>query len=84
MAEFFGEDNAVAEADRTAALELALAAADMDGRFQDYESALEWLDVAEKLNVALPLAYAEKREDWTRLAATGAGADSADRSPRPG
>lgn len=62
----FGEDNAVAEADRTAALELALAAADMDGRFQDYESALEWLDVAEKLNVALPLAYAEKRASWSR------------------
>ena len=69
-----GEEAEVAEADRTAALELALTAADADAGWQDYESALKWLEVAEKLNVTLPPAYAEKREDWTRLAATGAGA----------
>lgn len=79
-----GEEAEVAEADRTAALELAFTAADADAGWQDYESALKWLEVAEKLNVTLPPAYAEKREDWIRLAATGAGADSADRSPRPG
>jgi hypothetical protein len=52
----------------------AFTAADADAGWQDYESALKWLEVAEKLNVTLPPAYAEKREDWTRLAATGAGA----------
>jgi sulfide:quinone oxidoreductase len=61
-----GEDAEVAEADRTAAFELALAGADMDGRWEDYESALKWLDVAEKLNVTLPPPYAEKREAWAR------------------
>jgi sulfide:quinone oxidoreductase len=70
-----GEDAEVAEADRNAALELAMTAADADAGWQDYESALKWLEVVEKLNVTLPPAYAEKREDWTRLGATGAGAD---------
>ena len=60
------EDAGVAEADRTAALELAFSAADADAGWQDYESALKWLEVAEKLNVTLPPAYAEKREEWTR------------------
>jgi sulfide:quinone oxidoreductase len=64
-----GEDAEVAEADRTAALELALAAADMDGRWEDYDSALEWLAVAEKLNVTLPQPYAEKRAAWARALA---------------
>jgi sulfide:quinone oxidoreductase len=62
----FGEDAEVAEADRTAALELAFTAADADARWGDHESALEWLDVAEKLNVTLPPDYARKREKWTR------------------
>jgi sulfide:quinone oxidoreductase len=62
----FGEEAEVAEADRTAALELALTAADADAGWRDYESALKWLGVAEKLNVTLPPVYAKKREDWTR------------------
>jgi sulfide:quinone oxidoreductase len=61
-----GEDAEVAEADRTAALELALTAADADAGWRDHESALKWLEVAEKLNVTLPPAYARKREQWTR------------------
>jgi sulfide:quinone oxidoreductase len=59
-----GEDAEAAEADRTAALELAYSAADADAGWEDYESALKWLEVAEKLNVALPPAYAGKRKEW--------------------
>jgi sulfide:quinone oxidoreductase len=59
-----GEEAEAAEADRTAAFELALTAADADAGWRDYESALKWLEVAEKLNVTLPRAYAEKREQW--------------------
>ena len=64
-----GEEAEVAEADRTAALELAFTAADADAGWRDYESALRWLEVAEKLNVSLPPAYAEKRDEWTRYLA---------------
>jgi sulfide:quinone oxidoreductase len=60
-----GERPEVAEADRTAALELALTAADADAGWEDYDSALKWLEVAEKLNVTLPPGYAEKRQAWT-------------------
>lgn len=58
-----GTDAAHAEA-----LELALAGANADARFGDYAAALRWLDVAEQLNVALPAEYAERREQWKRLA----------------
>jgi sulfide:quinone oxidoreductase len=61
-----GEEAEVAEADRTAALELAFTAADADAGWRDYESALKWLEVAEKLNVTLPPEYAEKRGRWAR------------------
>jgi sulfide:quinone oxidoreductase len=69
-----GEDAEAAEADRTAALELALTAADADAGWEDYESALKWLEVAEKLNVTLPPAYARKREEWSRSLPYVAGA----------
>jgi sulfide:quinone oxidoreductase len=62
--ELLGEDAEAAEADRAAALELAFTAADADADWRDYESALKWLEVAEKLNVTLPPEYAEKREEW--------------------
>jgi sulfide:quinone oxidoreductase len=53
--------------DHEAALELALEAADAAAGWQDPQDALRWLDVAEGLNVALPLEYADKRREWTRL-----------------
>jgi sulfide:quinone oxidoreductase len=62
----FGEEADAAEADRLDALELALAGADADARWEDYESALKWLEVAERLNVTLPPDYARKREQWSR------------------
>ena len=61
-----GEEPEAAEAQRTAALELAYAAADADAGWGDYDSALKWLEVAEKLNVTLPPAYAVKRDEWSR------------------
>jgi sulfide:quinone oxidoreductase len=61
-----GEEAEAAEAQRTAALELAYAAADADAGWGDYDSALKWLEVAEKLNVTLPPAYARKRDEWSR------------------
>jgi sulfide:quinone oxidoreductase len=69
-----GEDADAAEADRTAALELALTAADAGAGWADYESALKWLDVAEKLNVTLPPAYPRKRKEWSRSLRTFQGA----------
>jgi sulfide:quinone oxidoreductase len=59
-----GEGAEVAETDRTAALELAFTAADAEAGWRDFESALKWLEVAEKLNVTLPPAYAAKRDEW--------------------
>jgi sulfide:quinone oxidoreductase len=73
-----GEDAEAAEADRTAALELALTAADADAEWDDYESALKWLEVAEKLNVTLPPDYARKRDEWSRARSRAAGAPPRD------
>jgi sulfide:quinone oxidoreductase len=53
--------------DHAAALELALEAADAAAGWNDPKDALRWLGVAEGLNVALPMGYAEKRREWTRL-----------------
>lgn len=52
------------EIDHLDALELALTAADLDARSSDFEGALRWLDVAERLNVTLPEGYAAKRDRW--------------------
>jgi sulfide:quinone oxidoreductase len=61
-----GSDEAVS-GDHQAALELALQAADAAADWKDPKDALRWLDVAEGLNVALPMEYADKRREWTRL-----------------
>jgi sulfide:quinone oxidoreductase len=52
-----------------AALELALQAADAAAGWDDPRDALRWLRVAEGLNVALPMRYADKRRAWGELAA---------------
>ena len=62
------EDPAAAEADREDAVELALTMADADAGADDYEGALRWLDVVERLNITVPRAYADKRAEWQRLA----------------
>ncbi len=53
-----------AEDEHREALRLALSYADVDAREGDIHNALRWLDVAERLNVTLPLEYVERREDW--------------------
>ena len=58
--------------DHQAALELALEAAEAAAGWNDPQDALRWLGVAEGLNVALPLGYADKRREWTRLTKEGA------------
>lgn len=43
----------------------ALAMADFDGKFRDYDDALEWLTVAEQYG-PLPEEYVVKRRAWLR------------------
>jgi hypothetical protein len=43
---------------------LALDFAEIDARESDYEEALRWLQVAERLNVTLPAEYVQRRDDW--------------------
>jgi sulfide:quinone oxidoreductase len=50
--------------DRSDMVHLALEAADADAEWGDYSSALRWLALAERLTLALPLEYADKRERW--------------------
>jgi sulfide:quinone oxidoreductase len=65
-----GDDAAASQAAHEEALKLALAAADAEAGWGDYETALRWLNVAEQLNVALPAEYVERRSSWH---AAGAG-----------
>lgn len=51
------------------ARELALTIAEADARGGDYRSALDWLDVVERLDGLLPSGYLAKRELWETLAA---------------
>jgi len=66
------KDPEVAEADREDAVELVLKTADADARSEDYDGALRWLDVVEKLNLSVAAAYADKRAEWQRLALSDA------------
>lgn len=59
-----GEDTE-AEADHLDAVGLALTAADADARWGDYEAALRWLHLAEQLDLALPVEYEQKRQQWS-------------------
>jgi sulfide:quinone oxidoreductase len=65
-----GEDVAESAADHQEAVELALASADADARWKDYDGALRWLSLAEQLNFTLPPAYTEKRRRWSTAAGT--------------
>ena len=55
------------EAEHYAALHMSLDFADLDAREGDLKQALRWLEVAERLNVTLPPAYAERRERWREM-----------------
>ncbi len=60
-----GEDMEESAAAHQETVELALAGADADARWQDYDGALRWLTIAEQLNITLPSEYAEKRRQWS-------------------
>ena len=57
--------------DHGAAVQLALQAADAAAGWGEPRDALRWLQVAEGLNVALPMSYADKRRSWSELATAG-------------
>ena len=50
--------------DRDAAVDLAFTMANADAGWEDYGTALRWLDAAETLTGALPPRYQGKREAW--------------------
>lgn len=54
------------DAEHREAVDLSLRYADVDAAEGELRGALRWLDIAEKLNVTLPLAYDERREEWRR------------------
>ena len=60
--------------DHHPALALALDAAEAAAGWGDFDTALRWLDVAERLNIVLPPGFAEKRAEWRELAGVGVGA----------
>ena len=61
-----GRGQAAEEEEHRASLQLALTFADLDAREGEFEDALRWLDVAEHLNVTIPIEYASRRERWRR------------------
>jgi sulfide:quinone oxidoreductase len=61
-----------AHTDHHPALELALDAADANAGWGDFGGALRWLDAAERMNVALPPDYAQKRVRWRAARAAAA------------
>jgi sulfide:quinone oxidoreductase len=68
LGDFSGVDEADAR-DHREAIELALTAAEADARWQDYRSALRWLEVAEQLDLTLDPDFLLKREQWRRALA---------------
>lgn len=48
-------------------VELALAYADVHALDGEFEPALRWLDIAERLNVVLPAEYERRRADWREI-----------------
>ena len=58
------DEPAADEAERAAATELVLAAADADAAAGDHEGALRWLGLVEELNLVLPPEYVAKRYEW--------------------
>jgi sulfide:quinone oxidoreductase len=49
------------------ALDLALRFADVDAEEGEFANAVRWLDLAERLNLTLPPAWARKRSHWREI-----------------
>ena len=60
------EDAARLQASHDEARRLALAFADRDAAEGHYHSAVQWLEVIERLDGVLPPGYASKRADWVQ------------------
>jgi sulfide:quinone oxidoreductase len=58
------ETGPASETEHREALALSLNFADTDAREGDFDHALRWLDVAERLNLTLPERYEERRREW--------------------
>jgi hypothetical protein len=54
-----------------------LAAADADARVGDFEGALSWLAIVERLDFVIPTGYVARREEWRRNVDPGRRADPA-------
>ncbi len=57
---------AMEDAEHAQAIGLLLAAADADARAGDYEGAIQWLWMVERLNVVIPAEYVTRRDEWRR------------------
>lgn len=62
------DDPREVQAGHREARELALTFALADANWEDYRSALRWLEVVEQLDEALPPGYIERRAEWRRRA----------------
>jgi hypothetical protein len=60
------EDTARLQASHDEARRLALAFAERDAADGHYHSAVQWLEVIERLDGVLPPGYASKRADWAQ------------------
>jgi sulfide:quinone oxidoreductase len=60
------DDPRADEAEHREALDLVLTAADADARSGDYQGALKWLSLAERLNLVIPSDYVVRRHEWRR------------------
>ena len=59
------------------AVQLLLSAADADARSDDFEGAIRWLAVVERLNLVIPSAYVTRRDEWRRRLDSGTPSDAA-------
>jgi sulfide:quinone oxidoreductase len=59
-------DPEVEHAGHDRARELVLAAADADARLGDFQAALRWLGLIERLDLVLPPEYVARRHEWRR------------------
>jgi sulfide:quinone oxidoreductase len=67
MEDIPGHDR-TSEAEHEASLRLALDFAELDAAAGEYEQAVRWLGVAERLNVTLPAAYQRRLLEWREKA----------------
>jgi sulfide:quinone oxidoreductase len=70
-------DPDVEEAGHERGVSLILTAADADARIGDFEAAIRWLSLVERLNLVIPAPYVARRDQWRRQLGAGAEPDTA-------